>query len=157
MNKKLNKKTKRELKNKNKIKNKKEGKNRTKKYKKFFNILSNFNNNMKNTKVKYQKGSNNHKIPIILVYADWCGHCNALRPIWNKFINTLNKDKYNIIEINSDEQQTGIDKIKKDYNVDDIPIEGYPTIGHIYQNKFYSYNGERNMDKLKSWVANMKN
>ena len=153
MTKKVNKKTKRELKN----KIKKEGKNRTKKYKKFFNILSNLNYNTKNTKVKYQKGSNNNKIPIILVYADWCGHCNALRPIWNKFIKTLNKDKYNIIEINSDEQQTGIDKIKNDYNVDDIRVEGYPTIGHIYQNNFYSYNGERNLDKLKSWVANMKN
>lgn len=152
----INKKTKRELKQKQKIKNKTKKYN---KYKKLFTILTTPNNNVKNTRVNYQtkKNNKNNKIAIVLIYADWCGHCNALRPIWNKFIKTLNKDKYNIIEINSDEQQTGIDKIKNDYNVDDIRVEGYPTIGHIYQNNFYSYNGERNLDKLKLWVSEMKN
>lgn len=154
----LNKKTKRQLKQKQKQKIK----NKTKKYnkyKKLFTILRTPNNNVKNTRVNYQtkKNNKNNKIAIVLIYADWCGHCQALRPVWNEFINTLNKDKYNIIEINSDEQEQGINKIKSEYKVDDIRVEGYPTIGHIYQNNFYSYNGERNLDKLKSWVSEMKN
>lgn len=151
----INKKTKRELKQKQKIKNKTKKYN---KYKKLFTILTTPNNNVKNTRVNYQtkKNNKNNKIAIVLIYADWCGHCQALRPVWNKFINTLNKDKYNIIEINSNEQEQGINKIKSEYKVDDIPIVGFPTIGHIYKNRFYSYNGGRDLENLKLWVSEMK-
>jgi len=151
------KKSKREFKRRLKNKTKKHKKHN--KYKKYFNILTNRNNEIKNTRGKPQpkkdKISNYNKVAIILIYADWCGHCQALRPIWNDFILTLNKDKYNIIEINSEDQEDNINKIKKEYNVDNIPVEGYPTIGHINQNLFYSYNGGRTIDDLKAWVNNM--
>lgn len=150
-----NKRTKRQLK-------KKQKKNKTKKYnryKKYFNILTNDNTNITNIQTKYQtkKKNKNNKIAIVLIYADWCGHCQLLRPVWNEFIQTLDKDKYDIIEINSEEQEEGVNKLKRVYNVDDIPMTGFPTIGHIYRNTFYSYNDGRDLTSLKSWITNMKN
>ena len=39
---------------------------------------------------------------VVLFYADWCGHCNAMKPEWNKAVKKLANSKHiNIADINS--------------------------------------------------------
>ena len=74
---------------------------------------------------------------------------------WNNMVNQIDKDKYEIIEINSDEQETGIDNLKKKFLIDSISVEGYPTIGSIQDHKFQPYTGNRDLKTLLEWVQNL--
>jgi|TARA_Y100000389_G_C17462648_1_gene523001 thiol-disulfide isomerase/thioredoxin len=118
------------------------------KYKTYFNLLTTQPNNEINM-------NKDNKVGIVLIYAEWCGHCQALRPDWNNMVNQIDKDKYEIIEINSDEQETGIDNLKKKFLIDSISVEGYPTIGSIQDHKFQPYTGNRDLKTLLEWVQNL--
>ena len=51
--------------------------------------------NIKDFNSKFKKG-----IWIILYYADWCGHCQNLKPTWNEYVErNVNNKALNIAEI----------------------------------------------------------
>ena len=105
-----------------------------------------------------KKDTKDNKIAIVLIFAEWCGHCQALRPIWDDMVQQIDDNKYDVIEINSDNQEEGINSLKDKYEVDDISVNGYPTIGSIKNNKFTNYNGGRNIKDLMKWTKTlMKN
>jgi hypothetical protein len=62
-----------------------------------------------------------HKGPItfILVYADWCGHCQNYKPMWSKFEKTPGRVA-NIARV----QETMFPKS----SIKDAKIEGYPSV-----------------------------
>ncbi len=54
---------------------------------------------------------------VTLYYANWCPHCNSLKPIWNKFYESnKNNGKYDIKVVDCSESCPNPD------------VEGYPTI-----------------------------
>ena len=79
---------------------------------------------------------------IILFYADWCGYCKAFMPVWYEFKTIINKNKYNIIEIESNDPF--IDKINFS--------QGYPTIYYINNSKVIEYDEGRDVDSLMNFI-----
>jgi len=82
------------------------------------------------------------KYIIKLYYAEWCGHCNNFRPIWEKL-----KEKYNT-QIRFEEMNCT--NSKPDLSI----IDGYPTIIVLNQNgDFYKkYTGNRDMNTLDEFI-----
>ena len=39
---------------------------------------------------------------MVLYYADWCGHCQTMKPEWQKVVNKMkNKNNVNVAEVES--------------------------------------------------------
>jgi thiol-disulfide isomerase/thioredoxin len=116
---------------------------------------------MKREIVPINKSSkdDNKKPVIILLHAEWCGHCKTLEPEWKRMKTELDKKTTdNIIfeEIESAELDDKLPIISKTY-LNDVPIEhrGFPTIGSIRDHKFEQYGGERTTDSLLKWVRGL--
>ena len=72
---------------------------------------------------------------MVIIYADWCTHCQRSEPEWNK-LSKLVDGKATIYAIESN-----------DYKGDDI--SGYPTIKIVKNGKSVSYNGDRSAESMK--------
>jgi thiol-disulfide isomerase/thioredoxin len=105
------------------------------------------------------------------IYAEWCGHCQDLAPIWEKvkrqMRNEARNGKVRFIEI---EQNKGrIDKESNgtktlDQEVDElnselgtvgenmIKAEGFPTIAKTCNGKTDRYEGERSVKAIVAWI-----
>lgn len=109
-----------------------------------------YNNEYSDSSDDYSDKLNNNitvieevKPNITLYYANWCPHCNSLKPIWNKFYEK-NKDngKYDIKIVDCSESCPNPD------------VEGYPTI--LLTNnkgKVLDFSGEiKNEKDLENYV-----
>ena len=67
---------------------------------------------------------------IVLVYANWCGHCHAYKPKFTKMVNNPNR----AVEAAMVED-TQWNEIKSSMNIKNAEIEGYPSV--IAINKKY--------------------
>jgi thiol-disulfide isomerase/thioredoxin len=90
--------------------------------------------------------------PIIVgkVYADWCGHCQTLKPKWEQLKRILPKGRVQTVEIEESETEKRAEfetTHKKTINV-----SGYPTIFKIINNKIHYYSGPREPEDMKQWV-----
>jgi len=72
---------------------------------------------------------------LVLFYADWCGHCKTLKPIWKEA-----KDKSNGKMIQID---VGAKDGSMTHVLDKYDIEGFPTILVFQNGKSVPYNGSR--------------
>lgn len=105
------------------------------------------------------------------IYAEWCGHCRDLEPIWEKvkkqMRSEVGNEKVKFIEI---EQTKG--RIGKEHNgtktldqeVDElnselgtvgenvIKAEGFPTIAKTCNGKTDRYEGERSVKAIVAWI-----
>lgn len=90
--------------------------------------------------------------PIIIgkVYADWCGHCQALKPKWEKLKQILPKGRVQTIEIEEAETDKRAEFEKKHKKT--INVRGYPTIFKIVNGKIEYYSGLREPEDMKRWV-----
>ena len=96
------------------------------------------------------------KILVGKVYANWCGHCQKLKPEWEKMKKDLKskmkKMGYLIqfVEIEDTEK----DKLTK---YPHLQVNGYPTIFKKSGGGQYEYyNGERSANKISKWVIEKK-
>lgn len=90
---------------------------------------------------KYENDVNNGKW-IIRYHADWCGHCQVMKPEWKKF--TDNHKQFNIASL----EENAIDKLKtKPSN-----LLGFPSI-HLNNNgKFIKeFSGKRESADFKNF------
>jgi protein disulfide-isomerase-like protein len=92
----------------------------------------------------------NNNDTIIKFYADWCGHCKTLAPIWKNIEDTLSHE-YNGKEIKLlSVNENDIGKI----NNNNIKINAFPTI--LFIKKGYtmikSYNDERNEEGILKFI-----
>lgn len=93
------------------------------------------------------------KVPsIVLFYADWCGHCKALKPEWNHFERAIKDSKLedDLMIASVSEQEIG--------NVDgDKDILGFPTIFYLMNGeKQEEFKGPRNVDGLIEFLESVR-
>ena len=98
---------------------------------------------------------NSKPITLGLVYADWCGHCNAFKPEWNIAKDML-KDNSNIKLVEINDKDENKDEVMK--NIDSTLVaSGYPTIFKKVSGKPVEYyQGERNAKDLVKWASPQK-
>ena len=80
---------------------------------------------------------------IILFYMNGCGHCETMKPAWNKVITEL-KDKHKNEIILGAVESSNMDMFKK-HGISPS-VSGFPTILYFHPNKLSnpeSYNGDR--------------
>lgn len=92
------------------------------------------------------------------VYADWCGHCQTLKPEWAKMKIAIKKrnPSIEVIEIEQKEE-TKLENTKN--RVKGLAADAYPTIFKYISGdkKPTYYNGERTSDKMTAWALGNKN
>ena len=81
---------------------------------------------------------------LVLFYADWCGHCKKIKPIWDDTATAINKEDTKMIKVNCGDGTDKDQEIMKKYK-----IEGYPTIIKFVNGKPNEYTGERNESGFK--------
>jgi thiol-disulfide isomerase/thioredoxin len=86
------------------------------------------------------------------IYANWCGHCQALKPEWNKMKSLIKKDaNIEIVEIEENENEK-LNKLKERFP--QLQINGYPTVFKIHPNKQIEYyTGNRLSFDMKKWAT----
>jgi len=101
----------------------------------------------------------NNKAVIVLIHAEWCGHCKRLEPEWKLMKESLdNNVKQHVIfeEIESAELDTKLPMVSKTYmNGKPLEYRGFPTIGSIRNGKFEMYSGGRTAPELLEWVRGL--
>lgn len=86
---------------------------------------------------------------LVMFYADWCGHCKKLKPVWDEAAADVNKDEKKMIKVNCGEGTEDDEKLMKKYNV-----QGYPTIIKFINGKPSEYQGDRDADSFKDMFKN---
>ena len=99
---------------------------------------------------KYNKEVTKRPI-IVLFYADWCGHCKDLEPIWSEFEKII-KQKPN--------PKIGVNKVNSDY-MSKISgpkdVMGFPTISYIKNgSKKREYSGPRNVESISQFYDELE-
>jgi len=98
---------------------------------------------------------NNKSVVIVgKVYADWCGHCQSLKPEWAKMKKQIHmkKGKKNIryTEIEEKEIDTKLRRLEKDHSVK-INYDGFPTLFMLKSGKVSYYKGPRQHNEMSKW------
>ena len=84
------------------------------------------------------------------VYANWCGHCQQLKPEWDTMKSLVKNKDIEIVEFEENENEK-LDEFKKKYP--GLKINGYPTIFKILPNKQIEYyTGNRTSHDMEKWV-----
>ena len=100
---------------------------------------------------------NPKKPKLVLIYANWCGHCQAMKPNWEQMkTNLLERDMYSpedIIEIESGDQEQKLPELNNSLQGPKIEIVGYPTMGKIEDGGFNRYEGGRDTESLMNWAV----
>ena len=96
------------------------------------------------------------KTIVCKIYANWCGHCQTLKPIWAELKNMMNDDKnVTMIEIEESEMKEKIGKLRNICKKN-IDVDGFPTIVKICGKKVEYYQGERSVDAMRAWIMPTK-
>jgi len=131
------------------------------------------NNNMAKTRKNIHRHSNKshskkhtsrHDNTIVIgkIYANWCGHCTALKPEWEKMKAIIKKDlgKYltniniEFSEIEQTNEHINVDNINRQYLINSnekLSASGYPTIFKIHNNNLDYYKGSRTAQEMADW------
>lgn len=86
---------------------------------------------------------------LALFYADWCGHCKKIKPVWDEVSKEVNEGEatgVKMIKVNcSNPAENEAQKaVMEKYN-----IQGYPTILVFENGKHSEYSGERTAEAFK--------
>jgi thiol-disulfide isomerase/thioredoxin len=96
---------------------------------------------------------------VALFHADWCGHCQSLKPEWKKFQETIIQQKGSkpikivTMEESDKGKQTFIDEINKGIIGKPLEINGFPTIVKQEGGKLEYYSGKRDSESLTKWAS----
>jgi len=95
-----------------------------------------------------------------LVYAEWCGHCQAFKPEWEKFKENIQVNKKLSNKITTFEVEDGdvtkdekIKSINSKIKGGELSVNGFPTIFKIYKGILEYYKGNRDASSLINWAS----
>ena len=98
----------------------------------------------KDNSVYVMKGGNsNSEKTVYLFKANWCGHCKAFLPVWEKLQNNVENIKFVTFDSEKDK-----DKMRE------YGISGFPTIILKNNNKAIEYVGVRDYDSVLNFINN---
>ena len=108
-------------------------------------------------------GIDNHKPMILLIHADWCGHCKQLMPQWDDMSKQIDNNDDRVLTIKKIEVSDLDSELANlenagiiDVNVMKPNVNGYPTMGSITNKTFTKYEGGRSTDELVAWVDSVQ-
>jgi thiol-disulfide isomerase/thioredoxin len=93
---------------------------------------------------------------IVLFYMNGCGHCETMKPSWNKLITEL-KDKHKNEIILAAIESSSMDMFKT-HGINPA-VSGFPTILYFQpgrHNMPEHYKGDRSYEDLKKWILTKK-
>ncbi len=76
---------------------------------------------------------------VILYFADWCGHCQHLKPDYQNLADNANG--FTVAAVNSDNDDDLIKMIQSKGDKAEYQVQGYPTIVSYYDGKYFSTYG----------------
>jgi thiol-disulfide isomerase/thioredoxin len=90
------------------------------------------------------KGADARNRVCVLYYTTWCGHCNALKPVWNETVARGGAhSRWCAVNCETDEGQALADA---------EGVRGYPTI-HLHHDFREPFKGERSVERLLDFVS----
>jgi thiol-disulfide isomerase/thioredoxin len=98
-------------------------------------------------------------VTIGLIYANWCGHCQSLKPEWKKMKYNVMKTpsykrgNYKFMEIEDADKSkdSKMNAINSRLQGGKLTANGYPTIFKIHGGKIHYYEGKRDAHGLQGW------
>lgn len=98
-------------------------------------------------------------VVIVLIHAEWCGHCKTLQPEWEIMEKSLSdNEKQNIAfeVIEHAELDNKLPIVSNKYmNGTQLTHAGFPTIGNIENGEFKQYGGGRTSNDLLDWIRGL--
>ena len=94
-------------------------------------------------------------IVVLLLYVDWCPHCENFKPEWKK-LEALNGTKMNNKTVEVKAVNCEGSEVEKEV-ANDLGVEGYPTIKVMTKNNVEDYNGARDETSVKNHLETVAN
>jgi thiol-disulfide isomerase/thioredoxin len=117
-------------------------------------------------KNKHNLTKKNVKGPVIigLVYANWCGHCQSLKPEWETMKQNMMRSpsyrnsSYKFVEIEDSDnaKDAKISNINSSLIGSKLAANGYPTIFKVHGGKLEYFQGGRTSSELESWFSSKR-
>jgi protein disulfide-isomerase A6 len=82
---------------------------------------------------------------VVLYFANWCGHCNHLKPDYQKLAD--NASGFTVAAVDADDNDGLIEKIQSMDKRAEYPVQGFPTIVSYHKGKYFSSYGPSNDGK----------
>lgn len=116
--------------------------------------VKNNNTTKKTTTKKNTPKKPKGKTTVVLVYANWCHHCQTMKPEWNEMKNRIGTDIETIeIEDSDFDKDMKLQDIKNSIlNGEHVNIIGYPTMFKIQNGHADYYGGSRNASDMINWA-----
>jgi len=113
----------------------------------------------KNRGTRKNIGKSGGIVTIGLIYANWCGHCQALKPEWKKMKNNVmktpsyKKGMYKFMEIEDADKMKDakINSMNKYIQGQKLAANGYPTVFKVKSGKLNYYQGDRTANEMQKW------
>ena len=108
------------------------------------------------------QSQHNEEVPVSpvvigLIYANWCHHCQSMKPAWDEMkkdiMNNYN-GKFSIVEIEADQPDKSekLAKLEQMLDGQKIDASGYPTIVKVAGGRADYYGGNRELADMKQWA-----
>jgi len=94
--------------------------------------------------------SSKKPVMLILVFAEWCPHCQMFKPEWQKIKMEAPKIGFDTYEINDDQLPSAAKEIRE-------LVEGFPTLLLRHNDKYNIYTGGRSSGEVTNYVSAVMN
>lgn len=85
------------------------------------------------------------------VYANRCGHCRALEPVWEKLTSSVNNGHIQFVSFEESESVKQA-RFEKSHGIT-LSVDGYPTIFKVSGRNVEYYSGQRTLEDMMKWVT----